>query len=467
MRSGTLLLTVTTTHTPATDLGYLLHKNPSRYQTFEMTFGTAHVFYPEVSDDRCTAALLLEVDPVGLVRRRRGPAGDGGALKQYVNDRPYASSSFMSVAIGSVFRTALRGVSDDRQEVADAPMPLELTLTAVPCRNSSLIAELFAPLGYTLRVDTMPLDDRFPAWGASRYHNVRLSGQLRLADALSQLYVLLPVLDDGKHYWVGEDEVEKLLAKAGDWLATHPRKELIVERYLRHQERLVASALEQLLDSSTDEAAAAEDEQEPPVERMPGLNEQRLGAVLAVLKASGARRVADLGCGDGKLVAALAKDATFERITAMDVSSRQLEILGERMRKMPPRVRERITALQGSLVYRDQRLAGHDAAAIVEVIEHLDPPRLSAFEDAVFAAARPATVVLTTPNVEYNVRYEGMAEGAVRHADHRFEWTRLQFQDWCAGVSSRNGYDARFLPVGADDPDVGPPTQMAVFTRCS
>src|SRR5262245_11106948 len=106
-----MLLTITTTHSPATDLGYLLHKNPARTHTFDLSFGQAHIFYPEVGEERCTAALLLDIDPVGLVRGRRGPAGEGGMLEQYVNDRPYVASSFLSVAISQVFGTAMSGRS--------------------------------------------------------------------------------------------------------------------------------------------------------------------------------------------------------------------------------------------------------------------------------------------------------------------------------------------------------------------
>ncbi|HSK64897.1 MAG TPA: hypothetical protein VK893_13680, partial [Pyrinomonadaceae bacterium] len=109
-----MLLTITTTHQPATDLGYLLHKNPVRLHTFPLAIGQAQVFYPEANSDRCTAALLLDVDPVGLVRNRRGPSGEGGTLDQYVNDRPYVASSFLSVAISRVLGSAFGGRSKHR-----------------------------------------------------------------------------------------------------------------------------------------------------------------------------------------------------------------------------------------------------------------------------------------------------------------------------------------------------------------
>src|SRR5215204_5420209 len=139
-----MLLTITTTHQPATDLGYLLHKNPARAQHFALSFGAAHVFYPEANTGRCTAALVLDVDPVGLVRGRRGPEGEGGLLMQYVNDRPYVASSFLSVAMADVFGTAMTGRSKERQELADTALPLEARLATVPCRGGDdLLRRLF------------------------------------------------------------------------------------------------------------------------------------------------------------------------------------------------------------------------------------------------------------------------------------------------------------------------------------
>jgi 3' terminal RNA ribose 2'-O-methyltransferase Hen1 len=466
-----MLLTLSTTCRPATDLGYLLHKNPSECQSFDLTFGKAHLFYPEASDERCSAALLLDVDPVGLVRNRRLPAGDRGTLQQYVNDRPYAASSFLSVAMSRVFASAMAGRSRERPELAQQAIPLSARLAVVPCRGGEpMLRRLFEPLGYTLDVVRHPLDERFPEWGESPYYTVELAAEKRLQELLTHLYVLVPVLDDEKHYWVGDDEVEKLLRRGEGWLAAHPERELITHRYLRHQRGLTRTALTRLaevdaVDPDTAEEAHAQEEE--AVEKPLRLHEQRLGTVLAAVKQSGARRVLDLGCGEGKLLRSLLEDRQFEEIVGMDVSYRSLEVAQERLRldRMPPRQRERIRLLHGSLTYRDERLAGYDAATVVEVIEHLDPPRLASFERVLFDAARPGTVVLTTPNAEYNVKWETLPAGKLRHKDHRFEWSRGQFQAWAGQVAERFGYTVRFLPIGAEDAEVGAPTQMAVFTR--
>lgn len=466
-----MLLTITTTHRPATDLGYLLHKNPAECQSFELSFGQAHLFYPEASDERCTAALLLDVDPVGLVRNRRTPRGDRGTLQQYVNDRPYAASSFLSVAMTRVFGSALAGRSRERPELAEQAIPLTARLAVVPCRGGeAVLRRLFEPLSYTVGAVRHPLDERFPEWGESHYYTVELAAETRLQDLLTHLYVLVPVLDDEKHYWVGDDEVDKLLRRGEGWLAAHPARELITHRYLRHQRGLTRTALARLAEEDAvdpDAAEAAHAREEEAVEKPLRLNEQRLGTVLAAVKQSGARRVLDLGCGEGKLLRSLLEDRQFEEIVGMDVSYRSLEIAQERLRleRMPPRQRERIRLIHGSLTYRDERLAGYDAATVVEVIEHLDPPRLAAFERVLFETARPGTVVLTTPNAEYNVKWESLPAGKLRHKDHRFEWSRGEFQAWAGRVAERCGYTVRFLPIGTEDAEVGAPTQMAVFTQ--
>ncbi len=493
-----MLLTITLTEPPATDLGFLLHKHPDRLQSFDVSAGQAHVFYPEAGEQRCTAALLLEIDPIGLVRghRRTGTGGpEAFSLAEYVNDRPYAASSMLAVALGKVFRTAMTGRCDARPELAARPLPLEIGIPALSCRGGAdLVYRLLQPLGWDVQATQIPLDPQLPQWGGSHYFTVRLAGQARLADALSHLYVLLPVLDDNKHYWVADAEIDKLLRAGGEWLATHPERDLITHRYLAHQRQLAATAIARLaevddtepeaLDNAVPDAADSTDPGSTGPAVIPGstgpgaaprrhsLAQQRREAVLAVLrdavlKDAAAARVADLGCGEGSLVALLLRESSAARILGIDVSHRALERAAQRLHldTMPDRQRERMDLLQSSLTYADERLAGLDAAVLMEVIEHVDPPRLGALEQTVFGAARPGTVVVTTPNAEHNVRFADLRPGAMRHPDHRFEWTRPEFRDWAAGVAGRRGYQVRFLPVGPDDPEVGPPTQLAVFTR--
>jgi len=459
-----MLLTITTTYQPATDLGFLLHKNPAVPQSFEMSFGKVHVFYPEATEERCTAALLLDIDPVGLVRKGHG--GSGFALEQYVNDRPYVASSFLSVAISQVLGSALNGHSRERAELTQTPIPVRATLSVVPCRGGeSLLRKLFEPLGYTVSVTRHPLDTKFPDWGESMYYAFTLEATCLLSDLLSHLYVLVPVLDDEKHYWVGEAEIEKLLRHGEGWLAQHPERNLITRRYLRYKFHLTRAALAQLVDGDPDSAEKDHAAEEAVVEKPLSLNEQRVGSVVAALRASGAKRVLDLGCSEGQLIRELMRIPQFTEIIGLDVSWHVLEIAAEKLHldQLPAHQRERVKLLHGSLIYRDKRLERYDAAAVVEVIEHLDPPRLAAFERVLFEFAHPPTVVVTTPNVEYNVKFESLPAGKFRHRDHRFEWTRAEFQSWAGRVAERFGYSVRFLAIGDQDVNLGSPTQMAVF----
>ncbi|WP_328779938.1 3' terminal RNA ribose 2'-O-methyltransferase Hen1 [Streptomyces canus] len=476
-----MFLTISTTGTPgrpATDLGFLLHKHPEKAQAFSTSYGRAHVLYPEADDQRCTAALLLEVDAVALVRRGKGK-GRGGApdaaLAQYVNDRPYAASSLLAVALSAVFSSAMRGVCGAKPELPSQTRPLRIEVPAVAARGGpELVRRLFEPLGWTVTAEPVALDTEFPEWGDSRYVRLELeSTQLTVAEALRHLYVLLPVLDDAKHYWVASDEVDKLLRAGEGWLPAHPEQKLITSRYLSRRWSLTREAMERLElvrlaeadDSEVEEIDNAVEAETETEEKPTPLAVRRREAILEALRAAGAARVLDLGCGQGQLVQALLKDPKFTEIVGVDVSVRALTIASRRLKldRMGERMASRVQLFQGSLAYTDKRLKGYDAAVLSEVIEHLDLPRLPALEYAVFGAARPRTVLVTTPNVEYNVRWESLPAGHVRHGDHRFEWTRQEFRAWASSVAERHGYDVEFRPVGPDDPEVGPPTQMAIF----
>lgn len=432
-----------------------------------MSFGKVHVFYSEVGTERCSACLLLDVDPVGMVRGKN--ASPSFLLGQYVNDRPYAASSFMSVAIAQVFGSALQGRCKDRPELAATTIPLSARIDVLPVRGGDrFLRDVFEPIGYAVEATRCPLDEQFPEWGESPYFAVTIEKATTLADLLTHLYVLIPVFDNAKHYWIGDDEMEKLLAKGAGWLATHPEKEEITRRYLKFQPSLFREALARLVQE--EEPQETEDEErrvepEEALEKPLSLNDQRLGSVMAALRASGARRVLDLGCGEAKLIRKLLKERQFEEIVGLDVSIRSLEVAQRRLKleRLPTKQAERVKLIHGSLMYRDRRLEGFEAAAVVEVVEHLDPPRLSAFERVVFEFAKPRTVVLTTPNREFNVKWETLGAGCFRHPDHRFEWTRQEFQDWATAIVGRFGYTVRFVVVGPEDEKLGPPTQMAIF----
>ena len=507
------MLTITTTKPPATDLGYLLHKHPDKIQTFDLPFGKAHVFYPEASEERCTAALMLEIDSIRLTRR--GQPSDNtpeSLLQEYVNDRPYCASSHLSVAIAKVFGTALSGRNREYPELAASPIPLQATVTSIKTRNASrTIPGLFEPLGYQVETETPLLNPKFPEWGEGYHNNISLTSETNtLAQLLVHLYVLLPVLDTQKHYWISEDETEKLLRFGKGWLENHPMQGFITARYLGFRPHLYSKAQQQLALTAAEEAEGQPEEEEEPatdltfdldqnqdaptvtVAEAPtdrsgqprrtteadlenrleptekdqlSLAQMRVQAILEQLRRSAASSVLDLGCGEGQLTKILLEENQLTSVTAIDVSQLALVKAKRRLHsdRMNPKQAERLTLLQGSLLYRDPRLKGADAAIAMEVIEHIDPPKLETFEDAILGAARPKTLIVTTPNEEYNKLFPEF-RGPYRHRDHRFEWTRQEFQHWANAAAGRNGYQVAFHPIGNEDPTEGPPTQMAVFT---
>jgi 3' terminal RNA ribose 2'-O-methyltransferase Hen1 len=414
-------------------------------------------------------ALILDIDPVEMVRGRRKSKGNTG-LEQYINDRSYAASSFLSVAIAQVLGSALKGQCKERSELVDQKMPLTSKISVLPSRGGEkILHRLFEPLGYEVTADRYELDEKFTEWGESPYYTVELKKETTVQELLSHLYVLVPVLDNHKHYYIGKAEVEKLLNRGKGWLGQHPEKELIARRYLKYQRSLAREALARLAEEAVSvigDEELSDSSAEEKIEEEIKLNEERLGSVLSVLKSCECSRIVDLGCGEGKLLRLILKEKRFAKILGMDVSIRSLEIASRRLRldELAPVQRERIELMHGSLMYRDRRLEGYDVATVLEVVEHLDKPRLAAFERVVFEFIRPRTIILTTPNKEYNVVWENIGD-RLRHGDHRFEWTRHEFEAWAKNVSETFGYDVRFLPVGKESKDVGSPTQMGIFTR--
>ena len=462
-----MLLTITYEGEHTQELGYLLHKNPERAQQFELSYGKAYVFYPEVSDTRTTAALLLDIDPLDLARGKVG-SKDGG-LFDYVNDRPYASTSFMSTAIVRIFGTAMNGRCDKRQELADTPLKLTATLSSLKDNGDTELAkEMFGPLGYEVKTQRTKLDDSFPEWGISPYIDLTISGTVKLSELLNHIYVLIPVFDKQKHYYISEDEIQKLLDHGEGWLADHPYKEKITRRYFTARKSYARKALDILLSDDMIETESAEEaENTEEKEECTPLNTQRMETVKNAVLASGASSVIDLGCGECRLTSLLLNEQQIKKVTACDVSVAELEKAAQRLHldRMQPYRRNKLTLIQASLTYRDKRFEGYDCACVIEVIEHIEPMRIPAFERAVFEFAAPRTVILTTPNREYNANYEHMQENTLRHGDHRFEWTREEFRAWTEHICEKFGYTCKISGIGDADENLGSPTQMGVFTK--
>lgn len=465
-----MLLTISTTHKDACGLSYLLHKSPEFCHKVPLNFGTAHVFYPEFKDETCTAALLLDIDPIEMIRTKKS-SSITIPLEQYVNDRPYVASSFLSVALVAAFGSAMNGKCKNRPELVSQVWPLTVKLSVVLAKGGQqVLKNLFEPLGYELKITEFLLDERFTEWGISYYYTVELKNNITVQNLLRHLYVLIPVLDHQKHYFVDKQEIEKLLSKGKGWLEAHPQREFIAQRFLKFQRSLAREAVERLEETNPVAEDIADDSviaSEETIEAKMNLNQERHNTVLAVLKNINAEKVLDLGCAEGRFVGLLLKERQFKKIVGMDVSIRSLEMATERLRfeRMAPKQKERVQLLHGSLMYRDKRLEGFDAATVIEVIEHLDPPRLAAFERVLFEYAKPKAIVLTTPNAEYNVLWENLGAGKFRHQDHRFEWTRKEFEAWAQKVAQKFKYHVRLAPVGPLHAELGSPTQMAIFTE--
>ncbi|MEL6898420.1 MAG: methyltransferase, partial [Planctomycetota bacterium] len=394
----------------------------------------------------------------------------------------------------------------------ETPLPLRIELGALPVRGKeSMVQQIFEPLGYEVQTSAMPLDNQFPEWGNSPYQHVVLKGTLPLHLALKHLYVLLAVFDKQKHYYISDDEVGKLLAKGEPWLSSHPMRDVITRRYLRQSGGLVRTALDNMsiqhpedFKPQIDPESPADSAAEPTNSTTHGehsgnspqatsLNTLRHMAIVDAVIQSGAKSALDLGCGEGKLLRRFADEKQLTRIVGIDVDVQTLRIAARRLRlesrqgfgsepveweSLPndhgnPNVGEgladtpasRIHLLQGSLMYSDSRMKSFDAAVMCEVIEHLDPPRLSAMEYVVFADANPPRVIVTTPNAEYNAVWENLPAGTMRHRDHRFEWTRNQFQNWAERVAEKYGYTVNYQGIGSEHEEHGHPTQMATFQK--
>lgn len=469
-----MLLTITYEGKNTSDIGYLLYKNPNRPQQFDLSYGKAYVFYPEVSDERTTVALLLDLDPLILAKGKLG-SKDGG-LFDYVNDRPYASSSFMSTAISRVFGTAMTGRCDKKPELVE--QKVNLTVCIYNLRgggDDSMAKEIFEPLGYEVNIERKIMDERFTEWGMSPYINLTLHGDVKLSELLSHLYVLIPVFDRQKHYYVDKAEIDKLLEHGGEWLARHPYRNKIINRYMNTCKSYAKKAIDILLEKDeqnndevdiSEELTGESDETEND-RQFVRLNDLRMEEVKRAILESGASSVIDLGCGECKLESLLLDEKQIKKLISCDVSVKVLEKAAQRlhMDRMAPYRKEKFSLFQASLTYKDERFKGYDCACVIEVIEHIEPLRLGSFEQVLFGFASPKTVILTTPNKEYNVNYSHLADDELRHNDHRFEWSRNEFREWTEKICNTYGYTCVISGIGEADVRFGMPTQMGVFSK--
>lgn len=448
-----MFLSISVPGPDATDLGFVLQKHPESVFRSEVSFGRVTGFYPRADADGCEFALVVEVDHVERVRGVSWDAGSAG----YIDPHPYAASSYLATAIPAALRSALNGKpARGPDEAAAARMAglaardwdLAVRVCPVPASERA-VAELFGPVGF--EVETKALRSGHPM--ASPMLDVVLRGKMPVSRALSALYVLLPVTDGKKHYFYTEQEAEKLLSKGEGWLAVHPRREAIVQRYLGRSRQIAAAASERL--GNAPKAGEVQPEKVPGP--WSGSHALRHEAILRILGERGSRRIVDLGCSEGSLLEMICSMPLVEEAVGVDPSLSDLERAGKRC---GPKGR----VLQGSAIYVDSRLRGFDTVVMCEMIEHVDPSRVELVERAVFGTMRPDTVILTTPNRSFNEAF-GLPPGSFRHQDHRFEWTSTECSGWARRVAAQFGYSVEVTGVGGDHPEHGSISTLCVFTK--
>lgn len=461
-----MLLSITCEHEHSQELSWLFHKNPDKIQSFNIIAGKAFVFYPEYSDKKVKICLALDIDTVTLVRKLKLPL-DSHLLQHYVNDRPYVVSSFMSTAISNVFSSALNGNCKDKPELIDVIFPFEVEISVLKViGGESLIKKFFEPLGYEVETESFNLDEKFENWGKSRYYKVKLKNNLTLKDLLSHLYVLIPTFDMEKHFYIGNIEAENFLKKGESWLKTHPEKETIIKRYFRKLGKYSNYILSKLNENQEDEEKELEIDIEVK-KKKESLQTIRINTIFDKLCELGTKTVADVGCGEGKLLRLLKNKPQFQKICGTDVVYKNLIIAKDKLDldEVATHNLEKINIFQSSILYKDDRLKEYETICLIEVIEHIEEDRIVFLEKIVFGYLNTKNVLISTPNSEYNNVYMPENSDSFRHEDHRFEWNREEFKNWVEKICNNFNYNADFFGIGDYNEQFGYPTQAVILKR--
>lgn len=483
-------------------LSFLLSKNPQNlYDRSEKGY-RVRLTYTVFTDTEVEAVLIVTPDPVELVKN----SPDVYDITQYINDREFVTSSLFCSYARSALGTALNG--RPKEEYSEwVNHAFNLTISFGPVASDlpdAVINDLFEYLGYEVTIERGQADYRFQLKERSSARFISISGLSTVQAALKQLFVLIPVLDNYKHYYLSEQEIDKLQRYGEGWLDRHPLRELIIKRSLRFQDLIDQAALiygdkrwEQPAEgynvwkpavgreeiAKTAEIKGIEELEEleeldgiDEAERLDGesaresapfvsLNEQRYQAIVKIVENIPAKQtLVDFGAGEGKLSVRLGFIPGVKEILAVEPTERaQLRAI-ERFDKAARREAfVKPIPVWGSLFYYDERLRCKDVMILCEVIEHIDEYRLPGTMECLFKEYQPKTLIVTTPNAEYNAFYQ-MPE-KMRHKDHRFEWTRQEFSEWCNGWANLYPYEVQIEGIGDQTEEYGQPTQTAIFTR--
>ena len=446
-----MLLTLACSGKDAPDLSWLLHKRPNRLQAFDLPYGKAFVFFPEYTETRSVVSLLLEINQEALNDLCKNKEGEF----QFVNPRQFLSSSLLSGAIGKVFSSAIKGICADKPELVNKEYDLELELTNFSCRlKPEYVARIFKPLGYAIAFDNISSD--FPREKLI-VGNLRLKGKTNLKDLLSQLYILIPVFDRYLHFWIDEPQLQRFIRLTAGWLESHPEKRFILTEYFWPAADFKSRVLERF---NAIPGLSSNEKAQP-------LKIQRHEAIEATLAIHGAKTIIDLGCGEGSLIFYLLEQKKYAKIAGTDISAKNIESAKKRIAGRPSRACREDDLFVSSLTYPDKRLRGYDAAVLSEVIEHFEINRMNTVMKNILGAAKPQIFIMTTPNRAYNNQFSGLADGAMRHPDHRYEFTEEEFTNFCRKNASAFGYEVELEPIGEISPEFGAPTLMGVFKKCA
>ncbi|MDN4617361.1 3' terminal RNA ribose 2'-O-methyltransferase Hen1 [Paenibacillus sp. PsM32] len=481
-----MYLTIKATGEHANMISHLLAKNPHNLYDRTEKGARVRLVYTSFEPHDTEAILFVTPDPIELVKG----TPDHYDITQYINDRELAVSSLFCSYIRPALGTALNGKPKaDYMNWVDYQFDLQMTFGPVASDLPDHVVEsLFQPLGYEVQMERGEIDYSFDLKNRSTVRHIQISGQQTLQQMLRQVYILIPVLDNYKHYYINEDEIERLRRYGEGWLSTHPQHDLMIKRSLRFAPLIKEYEQQVANDASMDtllteisthsvEDATAQAESAEPLEIIDGLettieppvvrlNELRYRAIVEQVSLLPQRKqVIDFGAGEGKLSVRLGQIEGVEQVWAVEPSMQSQLRAIDRFAKLEGRTDDVIPVITtGSLFYRDERWIDQDVIILCEVIEHINEVRLPQVIHTLFTDYRPQTLIITTPNREYNEVYD-MDTEEIRHADHRFEWTRAEFEQYCTQWIQNRPYTFTISGIGEKHEQYGQPTQMVVFHR--
>ncbi|MCM3572375.1 3' terminal RNA ribose 2'-O-methyltransferase Hen1 [Mesobacillus subterraneus] len=431
-------------------ISHLLAKNPNNLYERNQKGHAVRLFFSSFTEREVEATVFVAPDSLELVKNQ----GNQYDITHYINDREFAVSSIFISLIRTALGTALNGQPKEEYiKWVKHPFDLELSFGPVASGLSDhQIVDLFEPLGFNVSINRPQIEYNFNLKSKSSVRFITLKGRTPLQMALRQIFVLIPVLDNYKHYFIDEKEIEKLERYGEGWLDDHPQKSFILKKALRFKN------VYELVEGQEKDTAA-------PEMRKIRLNDMRYEKIVDTVNGfENKESIVDLGSGEGKLSTRLGFIPGVKEILAVEPSEEASIRAMERFAQAEGKdYFIKPTQLWGSLFYYDERLKGKDVIILCEVIEHIDEERLSKVFQTILQDYRPKNLVVTTPNKEYNALYEMDTE--FRHGDHRFEWSREEFEAWCKARNEEGEYELIFDGIGELDEQFGFPTQMCIFKR--